>query len=246
MTLKLALLDMAATTVDDTIDGCPLVLQSFADSFRLAGITLPWEVLNAQRGKDKVEVFRSLLASEKGVAGEALAQMTQHLLTHFTEQLLRNVSRLREMPGATTALQRLKQHGLFIALGSGFPLPVTQAIAQHLGWRSAGLVDYVTCGEAAGGGRPQPHMLHCAMQAAGLLPADSPIEHALPGIDYGQMLKVGDTVQDVAEGLQVGALTLAVTSGTQSAATLAKAGPAAVLPSIAEVPGWLQEHGYLG
>jgi phosphonoacetaldehyde hydrolase len=245
MALTLALFDMAATTVDDTIDGRPLVLQSFADSFNTAHVTVPWEVLNAQRGKDKLEVFRTLLASHGGLYGEALEQTAQRLLQHFTVQLLRNVTRLSEMPGATAAFRFLKCHGVFIALGSGFPLDVTQAIAHHFGWTTAGLVDYVTCGEAAGAGRPHPHMLHGALQAAGLLPPESPVDRVLPGFDYGQVLKVGDTVQDVAEGRNVGALTIAVTSGTQTAATLEQAGPAAVLPSVAELPDYLVKHGYV-
>ena len=149
MPITLALFDMAATTVDDTINGRPLVLQSFDDSFNTVHVTVPWEVLNAQRGKDKLEVFRTLLASHGGLQGEALEQTAQRLLEHFTAQLLRNVERLREMPGATTAFRFLKQRGVFIALGSGFPLDVTQAIAGHFGWTTSGLVDYVTCGEAA-------------------------------------------------------------------------------------------------
>jgi phosphoglycolate phosphatase-like HAD superfamily hydrolase len=147
------------------------------------------------------------------------------------------------MPGATAAFRFLKQHGVFIALGSGFPFDVTQAIAHHLGWTASGLVDYVTCGEAAGAGRPHPHMLHRALQAAGLLSPDSPVDRVRPDFDYSQVLKVGDTVQDVAEGRHVGALTIAVTSGTQSAATLTQAGPAAVLSSVAELPAWLVAHG---
>ena len=244
MALTLALFDMAATTVDDTIDGCPLVLQSFADSFHTVHVPVPWEVLNAQRGKDKLEVFRTLLASHGGLHGETLEQTAQGLLTHFTTQLLHNVTRLREMPGATAAFRFLKRQDVFIALGSGFPLEVTQAIARHLGWTTAGLVDYVTCGEAAGAGRPHPHMLHHALQAAGLLPPGSPVDRVLPDFDYSQVLKVGDTVQDVAEGCNVGALTIAVASGTQTAATLEKAGPTAVLPSVAELPDYLIKHGY--
>src|SRR5215471_16974537 len=245
MALTLALFDMAATTVDDTIDGCPLVLQSFADSFHTVHVPVPWEVLNAQRGKDKLEVFRTLLASHGGLHGETLEQTAQGLLTHFTGQLLRNIKQLRAMPGATTTFRFLKRQGVFIALGSGFPLEVTQAITRHLGWTTAGLVDYVTCGEAAGAGRPHPHMLHHALQAAGLLPSESPVDRVLPDFDYSQVLKVGDTVQDVAEGCNVGALTLAVTSGTQTAETLEKAGPAAVLSSVAEVPAWLVAHSYV-
>jgi phosphoglycolate phosphatase len=245
MPITLALFDMAATTVDDTIDGRPLVLQSFADSFHAVHVTVPWEVLNAQRGKDKLEVFRSLLASHGGLQGDALEHTAQRLLEHFTAQLLRNVARLREMPGATAAFRFLKQRGVFIALGSGFPLDVTQAVARHFDWTTSGLVDYVTCGEAAGAGRPHPHMLHRALQAAGLLPPDSPVDRVLPDFAYDQVLKVGDTVQDVAEGRHVGALTIAVASGTQSAETLEAAGPAAVLPSIAELPDWLVTHGYV-
>ncbi len=245
MPIILALFDMAATTVDDTIDGRPLVLQSFADSFHTAHVTVPWETLNTQRGKDKMEVFRTLLASHGGLHGDRLEQTAQHLLDLFTAQLLRHVDQLREMPGATAAFRFLKHHGVFIALGSGFPLDVTQAIARHLSWTAAGLVDYVTCGEAAGAGRPHPHMLHRALQAAGLLSSDSPVDQVLPDVDYGQVLKVGDTVQDVAEGRNVGALTIAVTSGTQTAEILAQAGPAVVLLSVAELPDWLVAHGHV-
>src|SRR5262245_1537666 len=148
MPITLALFDMAATTVDDMINGRPLVLQSFEDSFNAAHVTVPWDVLNAQRGKDKMEVFRTLLASYGGLQGAALEPIAQRLLEHFTVQLLHNVERLREMPGATATFRFLKQHGVFIALGSGFPLDVTQAIASHFGWTASGLVDYVTCGEA--------------------------------------------------------------------------------------------------
>ncbi|MGE3540725.1 MAG: HAD family hydrolase [Candidatus Tectimicrobiota bacterium] len=245
MPITLALFDMAATTVDDTIAGRPLVLQSFADSFAAAGVSVPWELLNAQRGKDKFEVFHTLLASHGGLQGAQLQHITRTLLAHFTAQLLANVPYLREMPGATAAFRFLKQQGVFIALGSGFPLEVTRAITRHLGWSAHGLVDYVTCGEAAGAGRPQPHMLHCALQAAGLLAREHPVEHLASHFDYSQVLKVGDTVQDVAEGLHVGAVTIAVASGTQTAATLQQAGPLAVLDSVAQLPAYLMTHGYV-
>jgi phosphonatase-like hydrolase len=239
------MLDMAATTVDDTIAGRPLVLQSFAESFAVAQVDVPWDVLNAQRGKDKREVFRTLLASHGRMHGETLERMTQALLHDFTDRLLRNVTRLREMPGASAAFTALQQHGVFVALGSGFPLDVTTAIAQHFGWTASGLVDYVTCGEAAGQGRPHPHMINRALQTAGLLPLHSPIDRPVPGFAYQHVLKVGDTVQDVAEGLHVGALTIAVASGTQSADLLAQAGAAAVLPSVAALPEYLLTEGYL-
>ena len=243
--IALAMFDMAATTVDDTIAGRPLVLQSFAESFAVAHITVPWEELNAQRGKDKLEVFRTLLAGYGGLREAALEHTAQELLRYFTAQLLRNVERLQEIPGATRAFAFLKERGVFVALGSGFPLAVTQAIAAHMGWTTGGLVDFVTCGEAAGAGRPQPHMLNCALQAAQLLPMHSPVERVAATFDYRQVLKVGDTVQDVAEGLHVGALTIAVASGTQTIDALSAAGPTAVLSSVAALPAYLITHGWV-
>jgi phosphoglycolate phosphatase-like HAD superfamily hydrolase len=88
-------------------------------------------------------------------------------------------------------------------------------------------------------------MINRALQAAHLLPAHSPVDRVLPDVDYRRVLKVGDTVQDVAEGLQVGAITIAVASGTQTAEVLARAGAVAVLPSVAALPDYLVAQGYL-
>src|SRR5262249_18809947 len=161
---------------------------------------------------------RTLLASHGGFHGATLAQTAQSLLAHFTAQLLRNVARLREMPGATAAFRFLNRQDVFIALGSGFPLAVTQAIACVLARPAPGLVTgglgaYVAGWQGGGGRLPTPHMLPCLMQAAGLLRLGSPVDRVLPDFDYSQVLKVGDTVQDVAEGCNVGALTIAVASG---------------------------------
>ena len=87
-------------------------------------------------------------------------------------------------------------------------------------------------------------MLHSALKAVGLLRSDSPVDQVLRDFDYSRVLKVGDTVLDVAEGRQVGAFTIAVTSGTQPADILEQAGAAVVLPSVAELPDWLSTHGY--
>jgi beta-phosphoglucomutase-like phosphatase (HAD superfamily) len=126
VSITLAMFDMAATTVDDTIEGRPLVLQSFAEIFAEVHLSVPWEVLNAQRGKDKLEVFRTLLTHYGDMSDAALEQTAQTLLRFFTTRLLDNVERLREIPGASTAFSFLKQRGIFVALGSGFPLEVTQ------------------------------------------------------------------------------------------------------------------------
>ena len=57
-------------------------------------------------------------------------------------------------------------------------------------------------------------------------------------------IKIGDTVKDVEEGLGVGATTIAVSSGTQSIEKLVNAGPRVVLPSLAALPHYLENHNF--
>ncbi|MCJ7770475.1 hypothetical protein MUP37_02735, partial [Candidatus Bathyarchaeota archaeon] len=57
MKLRLAIFDMSGTTVDDIVDGLPLVLKCYDDAFREHGITIPFNVFNDQRGRDKRAVI---------------------------------------------------------------------------------------------------------------------------------------------------------------------------------------------
>ena len=131
-----------------------------------------------------------------------------------------------------------------MATGSGFPEVVADAINETLGWRGSGLVDYGTCGESAGGGRPKPNMINEVLVEAGLYdgPSRTDLSRKFDDFDYSVVLKVGDTVKDVEEGLGVGATTIAVSSGTQSIGKLVNAGPRVVLPSLAALPQYLENH----
>ena len=89
-------------------------------------------------------------------------------------------------------------------------------------------------------------MINEVLVAANLLPKRTVLSRRVKGFDYSIVLKVGDTVKDVQEGLGVGATTIAVSSGTQSIEKLVKAGPKLVLPGVAALPQYLENHGYFG
>ena len=59
-------------------------------------------------------------------------------------------------------------------------------------------------------------------------PSTPDLSRKFDDFDYSVVLKVGDTVKDVEEGLGVGATTIAVSSGTQSIGKLVNAGPRVV------------------
>jgi beta-phosphoglucomutase-like phosphatase (HAD superfamily) len=63
--------------------------------------------------------------------------------------------------------------------------------------------------------------------------------------DPKAVVKVDDTASGIEEGLNAGAVTVGVLTGTQSLQRLEAAGPDTVLVSVRELPGYLQSRGLL-
>jgi phosphonoacetaldehyde hydrolase len=249
----------------------PLIISAYNDAFKKGNIEMPFDELNDCRGRDKIEVFgEKVYMHRRDLTSQTEKEFQEHLLDindgrfnpkwlsakqkelaqylhdrEFVPALLNNIHFIREMPGTIETFEYLKDRGVFIATGSGFPPEVTDAINEELGWRKKGLVDYATCGAKAGGGRPKPNMINDILVAAGLLPRGIALSKKQLGFDYSILVKVGDTVKDIEEGRNVGAVTIAVSSGTQSAEKLMSAQPTTVLPDVSAVPLYLKNQGFL-
>ena len=219
--LELVVFDMAGTTVDDVIDGVPLVLRSYDDALRRFGVEVHMEVLNEQRGRDKLTVIREL-------AGDRAAEV----FNAFVETLKENTGRVREMKGASEAFSFLRARGVKVALNTGFPADVAQAIIDHLGWVEAGHVDGWICSEMVGRSRPDPAMITALMARLGVE-------------DPRRVMKVDDTAKGIEEGRNAGVATIGVLTGTQSRERLFRAGPNDVIPGVVHLPRYLLDNGYL-
>jgi len=219
--LKLVVFDMAGTTVDDRMDGVPLVLRSYDDAFRSRGVEVPMAVLNEQRGRDKWTVIREL-------GGED----AEEIYSHFNAALLANADRVREVRGASEAFRFLRGHGVRVALNTGFPREVAEGIIDHLGWEREGLIDAWTCSEDVGRSRPDPAMIHALMSGLGVE-------------DPSAVMKVDDTAIGIEEGLNAGVVTLGVLTGTQTRERLLRARPHDIIQSVIDLPGYLRTEGYV-
>ena len=219
--LKLVVFDMAGTTVDDRIDGVPLVLRSYDDAFRSRGVEVPMAVLNEQRGRDKWTVIKEL-------GGED----AEEIYSHFNATLLANADRVREVGGASEAFRFLRGHGVRVALNTGFPREVAEGIIDHLGWEREGLIDAWTCSEDVGRSRPDPAMIHALMSGLGVE-------------DPSAVMKVDDTAIGIEEGLNAGVVTLGVLTGTQTRERLLRARPHDIIQSVIDLPGYLRTEGYV-
>lgn len=250
---EVALFDMAGTTVDDVIcrpdlrEPLPLVVSAYIDAFETGAIEIPLDELNESRGRDKREVFRGkVIKYRPDLTREDQSALTDRLHDEFVKSLLDNLQYIREIAGTSRVFEYLKARGIFVATGSGFPHAVTKAVNEKLGWMGTGLVDFATCGESAGGGRPKPNMINDVLVAAGYLPRGINLSVPVEGFDYSIVLKVGDTVKDMEEALSVGAYGVAVLTGTQTREELERVvGKGQVISSINELPEFLENMGHV-
>jgi len=219
--LRLVIFDMAGTTIDDEINGTPLVLKCYDDAFRKHGIDVPMDVLNEQRGKDKRTVIEKF-GGEKA----------DEIYTFFTGVLLENISNVREIVGASETFSFLKKHGVSVALNTGFPKEVAKGILDHLSWQQSELIDSWICSEMVGKSRPNPAMIQSLMRHFRI---DDP----------SSVIKIDDTANGIEEGLNAEVITLGVLTGTQSRDRLLDAGALDILESVRELPSYLKEKNYL-
>ncbi len=214
---NLAVFDMAGTTVDDRIDGLPLVLKSYDDAFKNHGVEVPMMVLNANRGRDKWTVVKELGGDK-----------AEEIYRDFIGYLKDNTGKIREMEGASTTFNKLKTENVHVVVSTGFPVEVAEPLVDHLGWVKDGIVDSWTCSELVGASRPDPAMILESMKKYQVS-------------DPSAVIKIDDTVKGVEEGLNAKAYTIAVLTGTQNIQMLDASGPDTILRSVKDVPNHLRE-----
>ena len=225
--LQLAMFDMAGTTVNDRVKGTPLMILSMARAFASHDIQLTSELINRHRGKEKLEAIQTLLQENSSLPSDEIDRVSAIIYRDFVQELESNLWDVSEIDGASETFQYLKSRGIFVGVGSGFPARVVEAIVSQLGWRENGLVDYVGSAEQVGVGRPNPKMIHDAMQQLGVTKPQ-------------KVVKIGDTIVDIQEGKNADVWTIAVLTGSQTEEQLMTVQPDYILSSIRALPEVLQ------
>ena len=220
--IQLAMFDMAGTTVNDEVDGYPLMVISMMRAFAKHEIELAPDLINKHRGKEKLEAIQILLREVAELSPTDAERVGAAVYRDFLLELKSNLSSISEIDGATELFRDLKSKNIYVGVGSGFPMQVVQAVISRLGWLDEGLLDYAGSAERVGVGRPNPKMIHDAMERFNIT-------------DGSKVVKIGDTVVDVQEGKNAGVWTVAVLTGSQTEAQLMAASPDYILSSIREL-----------
>jgi phosphonatase-like hydrolase len=223
---RLIVLDIAGTLLDDG----GAVLDAFRVALLKAGIESEADDLNAVRGANKLQVFRSFAARSLGAGPEAIRAAQEGLAT-FNEEL---AIRLRDgemdfVPGLPETLQRLRDAGLRLASNSGFNRSIAEAVLARLR-RHAGPLDADVCGDDVPEGRPAPFMIFLAMERTGVHDATS-------------VVVVGDTPLDLQAGTNAGAGgVVGVLTGTHDWRSLGAVRHTHLIPSVAALPALLRDE----
>ena len=219
MKIELVVFDLAGTTVDDDINGLPLVTVAMVEAFKKSGHLLEPSSVDCVRGMEKKEAIRTLLRINAKTYDSPLVDK---IFIDFKELLDQNLNRISsEIPGTTDVFRELKNQDICIAVGSGFPHKVVKNIVETLDWID--VIDFVSSAEIEGHGRPHPCLINSAMKKLHISNAR-------------QVIKVGDTKLDIQEGKNAGCWTVAVLTGTQKKAQLSQESPDFIIDSVADLP----------
>ena len=227
--IKLVMFDLAGTTVDDNVEGIPLVTIAMKDTFNKYGYKIESETVNKYRGLEKKDAIRGIIKNE--LCPESFSGIdVEVLFKDFKDFLRKHLSSIKdEIPETSEVFRQLKSRGLKIAVGSGFPHSVVESIISMLQWQD--LVDCICSAEKVGKGRPHPAMIQEAMKYFGVT-------------DPRSVVKVGDTKADIDEGKNAGCWTVAVLTGTQTKEYIRENNPDFIINSVKELPNLLSNENF--
>lgn len=199
--IKLAIFDVAGTTVVD--EG--LVVEAFVDAIQdlepdQEKISKHVSFVQETMGERKIDVFNRIFENSE------LA-----ILAHerFIQSYLRRVKHgeISPVPGTETLFRKLKEKGIRVALNTGFPREILQAVIDTLQWK--GIVDYSVASDEVSAGRPAPDLINALINQ---MNRRSSIE-----ISGKNIIVFGDTMADMAAAKAAGAaIAVGVISGVHT------------------------------
>lgn len=209
--LRAVILDWAGTTVDY---GCFGPVRAFREVFRTRFIEPTVEEVRLHMGLDKMEHLRTMSAMPRirglwlAIYGEEPGETTfAEMLQHFETIRVRSMREYSGLvPGLLDIVAYLRGMGLRIGSTTGYN-GVVASLMRDEAARQGYWPDCVVCASDVPAGRPHPWMCFRNAMELGVYP-------------MAAMVKVGDTVKDVHEGLNAGMWTVAVTgSGNEMGLT---------------------------
>ena len=199
--LKAVVLDWAGTTVDY---GCMAPAAVFIETFKRRGVTITMAQARAPMGMFKKDHIRAIMHMEPVVqqwlAVHDLPSTEDDVNAMYRDFLplqLAVIARHADViPGTIEAIAAFRQRSLKIGSTTGYTRAIMDRLiplAAQRGYKP----DAIVCADEVPAGRPQPWMMYQNAQQFGVYPMSA-------------VVKIGDTVPDIEEGLNAGTWTIGV------------------------------------
>jgi phosphonoacetaldehyde hydrolase len=216
--IKAVIFDWAGTIIDY---GCMAPTQVFIEVFSGKGITLSIEEARGPMGQAKKDHVRELMRLDSvqkqwitkfgQIPAETDIEAIYAELEPSLAMVVKNFS--TPIPGAVELINLLKSHDVKVGTTTGYVAEMMNNILPHA--LASGLIpDSVVNSSDVSAGRPFPWMIYRNCEKLNVYPLN-------------QMVKIGDTVADIQEGINAGMWTIGLTkSGNELGLSLADTGKA--------------------
>jgi phosphonatase-like hydrolase len=223
--IKLAVLDMAGTTVDCTFAVHDCLVGAFADH----KLFIDRDVASMSIAVPKPVGIRTILFEAFSMSDDELADAIHERFLDRMNRFYAEDEGVQPLPGTEQLFAFLKEQGIYIALDTGFSRPTADVIIQRLGWRN--VIDFSVTSDEVEKGRPYADMILRAMDRFDI---ENPAE----------VIKAGDSPADMKQGKDAGCyLTIGVLSGAFSQKELKEAGADALVDRPDEIIEIIVNHG---
>jgi phosphonatase-like hydrolase len=221
MSIKLAVFDIAGTTVADQ----HVVADAFLKAFKAFGYDkITKEDVKPLMGYKKPVAIRMVL--EK-LSANGDVELIKDIHNEFVNEMMDYYEYspdVKPMLNTENVFLQLKEKGIKVTLNTGFSKDIADVIVSRLQWKEKGLIDDYIASDEVEAGRPQPFMIQTLMQRAGIT-------------DAKEVIKIGDTEVDVNEGRNAGcALVIAVTTGAFTKQQLEAYHPDHIIDDLSQLP----------
>lgn len=204
--IEAVILDWAGTTVDF---GCFAPLKVFMDIFKHVGIEVTMEEARAPMGMLKIDHIRAMLSMpriaelwEQTYRRPFNERDVEDLYSNFEASLLANLAEYTDpIPHVIETVAELRKRGLKIGSTTGYTNSMMDVVvpnAEKKGYRPD---FYITPDDTNSFGRPYPYMIFRNIET---------LQLSAPW----KVVKVGDTIADMKEGVNAGVWTVGVIDGS--------------------------------
>ena len=204
--IEAVIFDWAGTTVDY---GCFAPVKAFMEAFAHHGVPVTMEETRKPMGMLKRDHIRTMLHMEriaaewKRVHGrEATEEDVDAVYAQFEPKLFSILDQYADLkPFAVETAAKLREMGLKIGSTTGYTKAMMEIVTAKAAQQGYAPDVWVSPDGVEGKGRPYPYMIFANMQKLGVT-------------SVRNVVKVGDTISDVKEGVNAGVWTVAVIEGS--------------------------------